>query len=167
MKIFDSSPLIAILGNLNDPVIMDKLIQLGYTLYVPSLVVAEVTHNPEKNNLDAMISKKKIIKIAPISENRLLAFRNRYFRLGKGESELILIAEEWQKQNKEFYCIIDDNEARKIAELFKLKCTGTIGLLLRLKEKGLITKDELIDYLKRLEKCGFRFDVAALIKTLV
>ena len=158
MKIFDSSPLIAILGNLNDPEIMEKLIQLGYILYVPSLVVAEVTKNPEKDNLDNMISKKKITKVSPINDNTLVAFRNRFFRLGKGESELILIAQDWQKTSKEFYCILDDNEARKIAELFKLKCIGTIGLLQKLKETDKLTDDELERHFKKLEQSGFRYD---------
>ena len=111
-----------------------------------------------------MISKKKITKISPIDTTQLTIFRNRFFKLGKGESELILIATDWQKQNKEFYCIIDDNEARKIAELFKLRCVGTIGLLLKLKENNQLNAEELEKYFKKLEQAGFRYNFKKIIK---
>lgn len=157
MKIFDSSPLIAILGELNQPKLLSYTISLGYSLYVPFTVVEEVTNSPEKENLQNMINDKQITKLEPLSEEEIQIFRNRFYRLGRGESELILIAQQWQIKNKNFCCIIDDNVARKVGEGFNLKCKGTIGILRKLKERGLVSPQDIEVLFKRLEECGFRY----------
>jgi predicted nucleic acid-binding protein len=79
--------------------------------------------------------------------------------LGKGESEVIALASETGIKT-----IIDDVKARQIAERLELKVTGTIGVLLKaeqlgvinnayekikeLREKGFYISDELFDRLK-------------------
>ena len=157
MKIFDSGPLIAILGNLANPEILEFFIALGHTLYVPDKVLEEVSNNIEKQNLQNMIEKKQVTKLKPFLDLDIQKFRDRYPRLGKGESELILISQEWRKENKIFCCIIDDAVARKTAERFGLKCKGTIGLLHKLNGRGFIDENKLNYYLKKLEECGFRY----------
>ena len=37
------------------------------------------------------------------------------------------------------YLLIDDNKARLVAESLNINCIGTLGLLLKAKQKGLIT----------------------------
>lgn len=54
--------------------------------------------------------------------------------LGKGESEAIALAYE----SRVYTLVIDDLMARKAAEMLKLKVTGTIGILLKAQEMGLI-----------------------------
>jgi predicted nucleic acid-binding protein len=51
-----------------------------------------------------------------------------------GESEAILLYKEIQAT----YLIIDDKHAREIAEELGITCIGTLGILYRAKEKGLI-----------------------------
>ena len=136
---------------------MSYTISLGYSLYVPFTVVEEVTSSPEKENLQNMINDKQITKLEPLSEEEIQIFRNRFYRLGRGESELILIAQQWQIKNKTFCCIIDDNIARKVGENFNLKCKGTIGILRKLKEQGLVSNQDIEVLFKRLEECGFRY----------
>jgi uncharacterized protein len=41
---------------------------------------------------------------------------------------------------KEDYLLIDDNKARVLAESFNINCIGTLGLLLKAKQKGFITE---------------------------
>jgi predicted nucleic acid-binding protein len=158
MKLFDSSPLIAILGNLNDPEIIRTLIKLRYTLHAPHEVVEEVTHSPEKEHVQQMITNSSLCKLAPCNQDEIQAFRNRFFQLGKGETEVILWGSAWQKEHKKFCCIIDDNRARKIAEQHGLRCTGTIGLLIKLKEKNFISEDEFKEKIDKLKEYGFRYD---------
>src|SRR3989344_3130349 len=155
MKLFDSSPVIAILGNLNDVSIINKLIKLGYSLYVPDGVVKEILNEPEKGNLMSLLGHK-IINLNDLDEQSIQKFRDRYPQLGKGEVEVILFGQIFLGENKKFYCIIDDQIARKCAEQKGLKCTGTIGLLLKLNEKGVIGKEELNENFKTLENKGFR-----------
>ncbi len=56
--------------------------------------------------------------------------------LGQGEAEVIALGLE----NPNSLLILDDALGRKIAELNKLRLTGTLGVLLRAKAKGLVTE---------------------------
>ena len=51
-----------------------------------------------------------------------------------GESESVILYEELGAD----YLLIDDNNARKIAESLKVNCIGSIGLLVKAKQKGFI-----------------------------
>ena len=48
------------------------------------------------------------------------------------------LALKYKEQKKEYYCVLDDNAARNVADRLNLNVTGSIGLLLILKEKGLL-----------------------------
>ncbi len=54
--------------------------------------------------------------------------------LGPGESEAIGLAQETQAD----WLLLDDRPARRLAEALGLAVAGTLGLLLRAKEKGLL-----------------------------
>lgn len=51
-----------------------------------------------------------------------------------GESESIILYEELNAD----YLIIDDNKARMIAESLDVNCIGSIGFLIKAKQKGLV-----------------------------
>lgn len=51
-----------------------------------------------------------------------------------GESESVILYEELDAD----YLLIDDKKARQIAESFDVNCIGTIGVLIKAKEKGFI-----------------------------
>ncbi len=53
-----------------------------------------------------------------------------------GESESVILYEELQAD----YLLIDDNKARIIAESLSINCIGSIGLLIKAKQKGLINE---------------------------
>ena len=76
-------------------------------------------------------------------------FKYRYFNLGIGEKSIMSLALEYKKQDKECYCVLDDNDARKIAKRLGLNLIGSIGLLIKLKEKGLIENpNELVNKIR-------------------
>lgn len=56
--------------------------------------------------------------------------------LGQGEAEVIALGIE----NPNSLLIVDDALGRKIAELNKLRLTGTLGVLLRAKAEGLVAE---------------------------
>jgi len=70
--------------------------------------------------------------------------------LGAGESEVIVLAKELSAQ----FILIDDQKARRIAELNELPVIGTLGVLLRAKRLGLV--DEIRPLLEQLEQAGIR-----------
>lgn len=53
-----------------------------------------------------------------------------------GESESAILYEELNAN----YLLIDDNKARLIAESLNINCIGTLGLLIKAKQKGLLTE---------------------------
>lgn len=71
-------------------------------------------------------------------------------QLDKGESEAIALVMELG----DVYLILDDKKARRIAQMITPLTIGTIGLLLRAKRKGMITKIKPI--LDALHKNHFR-----------
>ena len=72
--------------------------------------------------------------------------------LGPGETEVLMLALE----SREAIVVLDDALARRVAETFGLRLTGTLGLLLDAKRAGLIPAvSPLLDQLQAL-----RFRVA-------
>ncbi len=57
-------------------------------------------------------------------------------------------------EHKNSILIIDDKKGRKLAAPLHLSITGTLGTLLKAKQKGIIPK--ISPLLKRLAKAGFR-----------
>ena len=72
--------------------------------------------------------------------------------LGAGEREVLALGTE----NPEALVILDDGLARRYAHLLNLKLTGTLGVLLKAKEKGLLPF--VAPVLERLEALRFRMD---------
>jgi len=60
--------------------------------------------------------------------------------------------------------ILDDKDARKVARGFGLKVTGTLGILLLARRKGLIPA--VGPYIEELRKHGFRISEDVLGKIL-
>jgi predicted nucleic acid-binding protein len=70
-------------------------------------------------------------------------------QLGKGESSSIALAVEL----KECVLILDDQKARKIAEILGLKITGTLAILIKAKQKGHIISFKSV--LNKIKSSGF------------
>ncbi len=71
-------------------------------------------------------------------------------QLDKGESSAIALALEIPDS----ILIIDDYKARKIAEQLELKITGTLGILIKAKQRGLLKS--IMPIVKKLKSTGFR-----------
>ena len=78
-----------------------------------------------------------------------------------GESESVILYEEIKAD----YLLIDDNKARIVAEALNVNCIGSIGLLLKAKEKGLIT--ELKTIFEKWISTGRYFSKKLLNKILI
>lgn len=58
-------------------------------------------------------------------------------------------------ENKNSLLVIDDSKGRKLAKKLDIKVTGTLGILVKAKEEGIINLVK--PYLDTLEKIDFRF----------
>lgn len=113
--------------------------------YIAKAVWIELNNydNPEFDRAKLNELKPRVKGIS--SKNYLSTF------MDYGEAESAILYEELGAN----YLLIDDNKARKIAESFKIVCIGTLGLLLKAREKGLIS--ELKPIFEKMIKVGRYF----------
>ena len=98
--------------------------------YIAQAVWEELKNyeNPEFNDKFLNDLKGRVVKIK--ARNYLSMV------MDYGESESVILYEELQAD----YLLIDDNKARIVAESFNVNCIGSIGLLIKAKQKGLIVE---------------------------
>lgn len=113
--------------------------------YIANAVWIEL-NNYDNPDLDNSILTGLKAKVKEISSKNYLSMV-----MDLGESESVILYEELQAD----YLLIDDNKARLVAESININCIGTLGLLLKAKQKGLIT--ELKPIFEKLIKVGRYF----------
>lgn len=115
----------------------------------------------ELNNYDnPKFDRSKLLNL----ENRVREINSKNYLLtlmDYGEAESSILYEELNAD----YLLIDDNKARKIAESFNINCIGTLGLLLKARERNLITK--LKPVFEELLKVGRYFSINLLNNILI
>jgi len=132
--IADSSALVAL-------AIVDKLDVLEIlfgSVYIPTAVFNEISKKdkPQSKKLTDYC-KNRTIDVAPQA--------NFNISLGLGESEAILL---YKEKNADFL-LCDDKKAKKFAQTFGINTIGSLGILLKAKEKKLIdTISPLLTLLK-------------------
>ncbi len=106
--------------------------------------------DPSASEVEAARQEGWIEVLSPANEPLLRLLKQ---NLGDGEAEVIALALEHQAS----LVLIDQSEARRVAELFALPKTGVIGLLIRAKKEGKI--ESLQNELDKLrDQAGFWID---------
>ena len=109
---------------------LDFLPSLYGTVLVPPAVYLEITRDKSLVGADAL-AKAEWLKVEAVSDikqvGRLLS------SLDTGESEAIVLAHELQAT-----LALDERRGRKVAQGFFIPLTGTAGILLAAKNRGLI-----------------------------
>ncbi len=146
--VFNSSPLIflARLGFLEEVI---KYFE-NDNLYLPTVVADEIAVKSDQ----ASVSIKHLIEShqLDVKDIKLFSLANRLKeRLGKGESEAIVLGMELQAD----YLILDDAAARKEAIRLGLNVKGTLALIRMLKQENKITVENLEEFYQKLIKIKF------------
>lgn len=126
--VVNSTPLISLatIGRLD-------LLQILYgKVYIPHAVFEEVYTKGKSKAGSDIIQHMDFIEIKNIINKEA----KNYFRtaLHDGEVEVMVLANELKAD----LCVIDDLMARKYAKYLGLNVTGTLGVLIRAKEDGII-----------------------------
>lgn len=89
---------------------------------------------------------KRIYSYFQDKVEQIKGFNELTFVMDYGESESVILYKELQAN----FLLIDDKKARTIAENFGINCIGTLGLLVKAKEKGYIEslKPLFVDFLQ-------------------
>ena len=88
------------------------------------------------------------IEVRKVSDNKYLKLMKNFVDLG--EASTIALAVE----TDDIVIILDDLKARKLAQKLNLKITGTIGVLVKARERNIITSTQ--EVLNKLRNEGFR-----------
>jgi predicted nucleic acid-binding protein len=107
-----------------------------------------------KRSLDALLIQKALdesrIRVLAVKDRKLVAKLRGDFGLGKGEAEAIVLA----LAEKAPVLGIDDKNGINACKLLGIACTTAIGILIRIREKGLLTADEAPAKLSTLGEQG-------------
>jgi len=140
----NSSPLI-FLAKLG---LLDVLGKLFDEVYVTDAVYWETVVEGAGREEAILIEKADFLRRASVENQHLVKFLLEL--IDYGEAETIALAIE----RKLDLVVLDDKDARKVARGFGLRVTGTLGILLLAKRRGLIS--EVAPYIETLKKHGFR-----------
>ncbi len=119
---------------------LDILPQVFSTITIPIAVQAEVGISAD------WLTVRAVQNLAVVASLKT--------QIDDGEAEAISLAMELG----DVFIILDDRNARRIAEQLSLKVIGTVGMLLRAKHKGVVT--EIKPLLTAMNQADFRISEA-------
>ena len=160
LLIIDASVLIAFYSQneLDEPYLLHQLSYNGCTLIIPVAVFEEIK-NGKKPTID-MLSKavdSGIISInKEITNEETITFRKLHPRLDDGEIQVLLLGLKYKALGTSYYCSIDEDPGRHVADRIGVATKGTKGLITLLNEKQIIDKQKMESLFYRLNHCNFR-----------
>ena len=144
MIVLNASPLIS-LGKISGLQLLKKCFE---EVIIPNEVYEEIIH--KEYNIESVALKKSIdeewIKIEKVNTHRILKTAS----IGKGEKEAISLAFKYK-----CILILDDDNARKFAELLGIEVHGTLYCIYLAYKKEIIKKEQVKDMVKKLIDNGF------------
>jgi predicted nucleic acid-binding protein len=108
---------------------MELLTLAGTPIHVPESVASEVRAHSD----DAARALNTVTWLQTVPDAKMLSMV-RGWDLGAGESAVL----EWAQANRPARAIIDDYAARELASVLAIQFTGTLGLALLAKQRGLV-----------------------------
>ncbi len=152
--LFDTSAVIGFLEEIDGEELLRGLVALGFELAFPATVDMELLEPSTR----AAVERFGLFSREPVGDEwELESLKARYPRLGRGELGVIALAKRAEAAKEPYMCVLDDGRARKVAEGLGLRLTGTIGLLMRLEDGGILTGDRIRALKEQLVEGGFRF----------
>ncbi len=144
----NATPLIylAKIGRLN------LLEEIFDAVLIPNKVFSEVVVEGKERGYHDAYLVEEFIERKFILKKKVEIKRLRDMPIGRGEIETIELAVKEGIKN----VLIDEAKARRIARLYNLKPKGTLWVLTKGFEKGLLSKEDLKNCIQELIKSGYR-----------
>jgi len=98
----------------------------------------------------------EIVQVSDKTKQRLIEIH-----IDKGEASAIALALETENP----LLILDDYKARKLADNLNLNHTGTLGVILAAKQKGIISS--IKPFLKKIKQTNFRISIDLELQALI
>jgi predicted nucleic acid-binding protein len=150
--VFDATPLIY-MGKVN---LLETVMLFPEAKYIPKSVYREVVEEGKKRGkpeafLIEKLVKSDVIKLRTPADKRYLSSLMENPKIHKGDVDVLALAHELKG-----IALMDDEEARGMAEIEGIEHHGTVYLLLRMMKMELISKDETIAALNEMIRMGWR-----------
>jgi len=127
---------------------LDLLKHFFKVIHIPKKVWKELKIDVKNREETRLIKEADFLKIHSIKDINLYRLLKK--DLDEGESEAICLSIELKSD----LILLDESEARRIADIYNLKKTGVLGILLKAKKENLILSLE--DEIQKLkEDAGF------------
>ena len=149
IKLLDTSAIITLIFEAKRPDILKIITQEGYKILIPKEVYREINDLKE---ISELLRNGKIDLLPKIAEEEINKIQGRYPQFHSGEISVLIHGTILKSKNKQYFCVIDEKDAKKYAKRNDLKVTGIIGLLLWLKSIKKINKEECIGIYKSLKE---------------
>ncbi|MBR9679087.1 MAG: hypothetical protein GON13_02360 [Nanoarchaeota archaeon] len=154
MKIFNASPLILILGEINEPDIIEKLSSLDPDLFIPKKVNEEIKSDLSRENLNNFL-KSGILKILENeSTEDFQTLKNRFPTIDDGE--LSVMSAVYHSNGS--VAIIDEKKGRNACNKLNINVIGAFNILVELYNLGIIDKQRLCSTCRKIDKSAFRIN---------
>ena len=129
--------------------VLELLPTLVGQVYVPEAVVTELEEGRRRNVRLPNLEELSWLTVRPVRDRTLLPMVT---HLGDGEKEVLALGLETQ----DALLLLDDRDARRYARSLELDISGTLGILLWAKERGIL--DAVQPVLDRLQALRFRLN---------
>ncbi|MDI6735594.1 MAG: DUF3368 domain-containing protein [bacterium] len=145
LKVVSNSSTLIHLGKVG---LLDLLAEQFGEILIPKAVWRETVEEGGEESDAGIIGTANWIKVCDVSVSPLLTTFSTL--LDEGEAEAIVLAMEIDAD----LILLDENDARRIAESHGLRKTGLLGILIKAKQQGYIQSLKICLY--QLQMTGFR-----------
>jgi len=164
LKILDATTIIAVFNEINCPDLINKILELGHELVIPSHILkSELLDKSTLKLTQKFVKEEKIQILEKNSLEEIQEFQKDFPGLGLGECDSMLSYQKLKGDGDKVYCILDDGKARSKASELDIEYTGLIGLLKLIKDRNIMNSDEIDEVITMLKKSNFRFPAGVVI----
>jgi len=159
MKFLDTSVIILFTDYIPQVCCIDHLHEISNDLKISKNVhneyYQETTLWIDENILKKYIDNGKISIVKKDLTNDIKKLNLRYPNLHEGELSIIALGIICKNLTKEYFCVIDDKNARKIAKNLELELTGSVGLIKLIKNEKNWSSGYLDDVIENIKESPF------------
>ena len=144
----DTTPIITLIkmGHL------DILKQLYGKVLIPNAVYMELTGNEKFVTEASQVIDSDFLEVEEVDNEVAVMILQEVSGLDAGESEAIVMA----NSRKADLLVMDEHKGRGVAKKMGLPITGTIGLLLKAFDEGMLSTGDIEECIERLKETNVR-----------
>lgn len=160
MKLLDNSCISLFILEVPEYNFLNELYELNQSLNITTYVKNEFEKTGNIEKLEGYLSGD-MVNLEDINFD--LKLKRRYPNLGDGELSII----QWGlnlRGHCSYYCILDDSKARNIAKRLNLSISGSIGLIIFLRDKNNYPMTKIDEIIKAIDKSNFSISKSILNK---